>query len=96
VYAEKKEYRKYKMVDAVYTADELKKEGMRKYQRRMEKLTEEGMELSSHTAVMKQQDVKTWILQGEISFLCRKMSSRAVTEDEARVNRPEPPSKTEE
>lgn len=96
VYAEKKEFRKYKMVDAVYTMDELKKEGMRKYQRRLEKLAEDEMELSSHTAVMKQQDAKTWILQGEIGFICRKMASRAVTEDEARVDQPEPPAKTEE
>lgn len=90
VLAERREFRNYKEIDAVYTKDELRKEGMRRYQRRMEQLTEDDMELSSHRAVMKQQDEKTWLLQGEISFLCKKMEARAVSEEEARVNQPEP------
>ena len=56
----------------------------------MEQLTEDDMELSSHRAVMKQQDEKTWLLQGEISFLCKKMAAKEVSEEEARVEQPEP------
>lgn len=89
VYAERKIYKKYRMVDAVYTMGELKETGMKRYQRMLEQLRSDGMELQSHTAVMKKKDAKNWILQGHISFLCKKMTTRTVSEEEGTVKKKE-------
>lgn len=88
VRAEKKEFREYELVDSVYTKEELKAVGMRQYQRKMDQLTADGMELTAHSAVMRQQDANTWLLQGKITFLCGKMGTREITEAEGRVEAP--------
>lgn len=77
------------MVDAVYTMEELKAAGMKRYQRMLEQLRSDGMELQSHSAVMKKKDTKNWILQGHISFLCKKMTTRIVSEKEGTVKKRE-------
>lgn len=89
VRAIKKEFRNYELKEAVYTKEELKAVGMKRYQHIMDELTTEGMELLSHSAVMKQKDAKTWILEGKLSFLCKKMGTKAVTKKESKVKKAE-------
>lgn len=81
----KKEYREYQTKDAVYTREELKTAGLKKYQHMLNQLTENGMELVSHSAVMKQVDKNNWKLQGKITFLCTKLGTKKVTEKEQEV-----------
>ncbi|MCH5265279.1 MAG: sporulation protein YqfD [Lachnospiraceae bacterium] len=82
-----REYREYQIQEAVYTREELKEAGMKRYQQILGELTRDKMELVSHSAALRQKDTKTWLLQGKISFLCRSMETRAVTKKESEVKK---------
>jgi len=82
VHITKKEYREYKKKSAVYSREELKTVGMKKYQNILEQLTLGGMKLVSHSAVIKQVDESTWSLQGNLSFLCEKMGTQKIEQQE--------------
>lgn len=82
-----REYREYRTENAVYSRNELKEVGMKNYRHMLDNLTGEEMELVNHSAVLKQKDKENWLLQGKISFLCKKMGSRAVTEKEVQVKK---------
>ena len=74
--------RKYQLINCTYNREELKKEGMERYQHRLREVQDAGMTLMSHSAVMKQKDTKTWLVNGKISYVCDKMDTKAVTKDE--------------
>lgn len=75
-------YREYQIKNCTYSREELKKEGMRRYQRRLWEVENNGMALLTHSAVMKQKNVKTWLVTGKISYVCNEMNTKAVSEDE--------------
>lgn len=85
----KKEYREYRIQKAVYSKEELKRAGMKRYQQILSNITENKMQLLSHSAVLKQKDRENWILQGKISFLCKKMGVKKVTEKEKQIKKAE-------
>ena len=78
----KKEYYEYKTKKAEYSRNELKSVGWEKYQSMLEQLKSDGMELVSHSAVIKQIDESTWNLQGNITFLCEKMGTQKIQQQE--------------
>ncbi|MCH5252167.1 MAG: sporulation protein YqfD [Lachnospiraceae bacterium] len=82
-----KRYREYQFKRAVYSREELKSAGMKRYQQMLSELTENKMKILSHSAVLKQKDKENWVLQGEISFLCDTMDTRKVTEKERQVKK---------
>lgn len=89
VKAQKKVMTEYRTEKAMYSEQELKEEGNRRYHRLLFQLTQDEMELLEHSAVLKQRDEKNWFLQGRVSFLCRKTQDKAVTQEEMQVEKPE-------
>lgn len=83
----KREYREYRMKNAVYSKNELKKTGMERYRHMLDALTKDNMELVTHSAVLKQKDKENWLLQGKITFRCKKLGSRAVKEKELQIKK---------
>ena len=75
-------YREYRLKNSIYNREELKKEGMRRYQHRLQELENADMELKTHSAVMTQKDENTWIVKGRISYVCSNMDTKNVSEDE--------------
>jgi hypothetical protein len=47
------------------------------------------MTLQEHNARLKQKDAGTWLLEGEVSFLCSTMERKDVTEQESKVEKAE-------
>lgn len=82
-----REYREYQIKNAVYSRNELKKAGMKKYQNMLDTLKNDKMELVTHSAVLRQKDKENWTLQGRITFLCKKLGTRAVTEKETQLEK---------
>lgn len=82
-----REYREYRIKNAVYSKEELKKEGMTRYRHMLDDLTKENMKLVTHSAVLRQKDKENWLLQGKITFLCKKLGNRAVKEKEIQVKK---------
>ena len=83
----KREYREYRMKNAVYSKNELKKTGMERYRHMLDALTKDNMELVTHSAVLKQKDKENWLLQGKITFRCKKLGSRAVKAKELQIKK---------
>lgn len=82
-----RQYREYRMKNAVYSREELKQAGMKQYQHMLDDLTAKNMKLVTHSAVLRQRDKENWLLQGEITFFCDRLGSRAVSEKEVRVKK---------
>ncbi len=86
---QQEKYVEYSWQEFVYSTDELKQEGYRRYNRILSQLSQNGMTLQEHNARLKQKDAGTWLLEGEVSFLCSTMERKDVTEQESKVEKAE-------
>lgn len=89
IYIQSKSYLGYRLEQAAYTQEELKAEGNRRYHRWVDERLQAGMEILSKKASMKKKNEDSWVLSAEISFLCRDMDERAVSEQESESKKTE-------
>lgn len=79
------QYREYQWQTKKRTKKELQQEGEATYQSLKRELQENGYEIVTHTAKIRNVDSAAWRLEGELGFLCQECTKKYISESEWQV-----------